>query len=93
VVPIGGTASASWRLEELITTQGQRAHRTIASGVFRGCNHPYVRGARADFKTCAQAAATRPASFGSTLQTDIDPPMWFACGFGCCIADEATSRS
>lgn len=93
VVPVPGTATANWRLEELTTTQGQRAHRTIASGVFRGCNHPYVHGARADFKPCVQADATRPASLGSTMQNDIEPPIWFACGFGCCIADAATVRS
>jgi hypothetical protein len=91
VVPVAGTTTATWRLEELTTTQGQRSHRTIASGTFKGCNHPFVRGARADFKTCAQAAAS-PASFG-VIQDGIESPIWLGCAFGCCTADPPDGRS
>jgi len=83
--PQGG--NATWRLEELTTTPGSRSHRSINTGAFKGCNHPFVRGARADFKTCAQAAPVRQASFGAFLQTDSDPPIWLACAFGCCTSD------
>jgi hypothetical protein len=83
--PQGG--NATWRLEELTTTPGSRSHRSIMTGAFKGCNHPFVRGARADFKTCAQAAPVRQASLGAFLQTEIDPPIWIACAFGCCTSD------
>lgn len=83
----GGTMS--WRLEELTTTGGARSHRSIATGSVRECGHPFVRGARADFKTCSEAAAQiRPAAFTITpmLQTGDEPPIWFACSQGCCTA-------
>jgi hypothetical protein len=83
--PQGG--NATWRLEELTTTAGSRSHRSIMTGAFKGCNHPFVRGARADFKTCAQAAPVRQASFGAALQTEIDPPIWISCAAGCCTSD------
>lgn len=76
---------ATWRLEE-VTTGVPRQHRRIASGRFHECGHPFVRGARADFKTCEQAAAARPAAFGLP-QTDGDAPIWIGCAFGCCTAD------
>src|SRR4051812_17925984 len=53
VLPAGG-GSATWVLEELDSQGNARSHHTVSSGRFNGCNHPYVRGARADFKTCAQ---------------------------------------
>lgn len=93
VSPVPGGATATWRLEELVTTSGGRSHRTLASGVFRGCNHPFVAGPRADFKTCAQAAQTRPASFGTALQGEIEPPIWVGCIAGCCTADPPDGRS
>jgi hypothetical protein len=83
--PQGG--NATWRLEELTTTPGSRSHRSIMTGAFKGCNHPFVPGARADFKTCAQAAPVRQASFGALLQTDSDPPIWISCAAGCCTSD------
>ena len=79
----------TWRLEELTTTAGARSHRGIATGPVRECGHPFVRGARADFKTCSDAAAqVRPAAFTKfpRLQTDGEPPVWFACASGCCTA-------
>jgi hypothetical protein len=88
VTPVPGSATAAWRLEELTTTAGQRTHRTLATGTFRGCNHTFVpgRGPLADFKTCAQAATIRPASFGGFLQ-GIESPIWIDCFVGCCTAE------
>jgi hypothetical protein len=83
LLPVGQTAT--WRLVEL-TTSGQRAHKTVATGTMVECGHPFVRGARADFKTCAEAAAPRPAAFGRLLQGS-DPPIWISCASGCCTAD------
>lgn len=93
VSPVVGGTTATWRLEELVTTAGGRSHRTIATGVFRGCNHPFASGPRADFKTCAQAAQTRPASFGTAFQGDIEPPIWIGCIAGCCTSDPPDGRS
>jgi hypothetical protein len=85
--PRGG--GATWRLEELTTTTGSRSHRSIMTGVFKGCNHPYVRGARADFKTCEEAAPVRQASF-SVMQGRGESPIWVGCEVGCCTADPPT---
>ncbi len=90
VTPVPNSATASWRLEELTTTAGARAHRTIATGTLRECTgpgHAFQRGPHADFKTCEQAAQVRPASFGAVLQGDGGPPIWFGCAVGCCTAD------
>lgn len=86
VLPAAG-GTATWRLEELTTAPGSRAHRSVATGRFNGCGHPFQRGARADFKTCAQAAAVRPAAFHKFFQTDGEPPIWIGCAAGCCTAD------
>jgi hypothetical protein len=80
---------ATWRLEELTTTAGSRSHRSAMTGVFKGCNHPYVRGARADFKTCAEAAPVRQVSF-SAMQGRDESPIWVGCEVGCCTADPPT---
>lgn len=89
IVLPGAANTATWKLEELASASGQRSHRTVASGTFTGCNHPFVRGARANFKTCAQAATMHQASFSPTLlQSDSgDPPIWIACAYGCCTAE------
>ena len=87
VLPGAQGGAATWRLEELTTTPGSRSHRSVMTGAFKGCNHPFVRGARADFKTCAQAAPVRQASMGRLLQTEIEPPIWIACAVGCCTSD------
>lgn len=49
--------TATWRLEELETRQpgNQHFHKAVATGRFNLCGHPFQRGARADFQTCAQA--------------------------------------
>jgi hypothetical protein len=85
VSPGAAQGIANWRLEQLITTDGARTHQSISTGVFRGCGHAFVRGARADFKTCDQAAQTKPASL-SRFQGEIEPPIWVGCAFGCCTA-------
>lgn len=87
VLPGAPGAKATWRLEQLTTTRGARAHRAVTTGQFTPCNHPFVRGARSDFKTCAQAAPVRPAAFGRRLQSITESPIWVDCAFGCCTAD------
>ena len=76
-----------WQLEMLDTTPKSRHHASIGSGQFQGCNHAWVAGARADFKTCANAAAQRDSvvKFGLALQGGDDDPLWAACATGCCI--------
>ncbi len=83
------TGAMTWRLEQLDTTQGARRHASIGTGRFRGCNHPWTRGAKADFKTCAQSAAMHDSTvrLGLALQGAGDPPMWTDCSEGCCVAD------
>lgn len=95
IVNRGAAGAATWRLEELSVQGNTRTHRMLTSGRFTPCNHPYVAGARADFKTCAQPAASSQrgatfinASFGS-LSQPTDPPLWIGCASGCCTADGA----
>lgn len=81
---------ATWILEELDTQGSSVTHRTVSSGRFTPCNHPFVRGARADFKTCAQAAAGGSSSVSLvsfSRQGPDDPPIWISCAMGCCIAE------
>lgn len=81
-------AGMKWRLEQLDTTIGARRHVSIGSGVFQGCNHPWVKGARADFKTCASSASVHDSvvklGLLKTLAGDSDP-IWAACAMGCCV--------
>jgi len=96
IVMPGAPGAATWRLEELNIQGNTRSHRMLRSGAFTPCNHPYVAGARADFKTCAQAAAGTAsaqrgamfinASFSPTRQ-GTEPPLWIGCASGCCTAD------
>ena len=93
IVTRGGATGATWRLEEMNIQGTTRTHRMLTSGRFTPCNHPYVAGARADFKTCAQAAAATQrgvmfvnASFTSSSQ-GVEPPLWIGCASGCCTAD------
>lgn len=80
--------TATWTLEELTTTPNKRSHRSVSSGTFQQCGHPFVPGARADFKTCAQAALMHKASFTMLPQSGGgDAPIWFSCAEGCCTAD------
>jgi hypothetical protein len=74
----------AWRLEEL-TMQGGASHRMVASGRLTACGHPFVRGARADFKTCSQASGG--LFHLASSQQDGDSPLWISCAAGCCTAE------
>jgi hypothetical protein len=87
VSPGAQGGKALWRLEELDVTAGKRAHREVSHGTVTECNHPFRRGARADFKSCATAELVRPASFTRMPQSDGEDPIWFDCALGCCTAD------
>ncbi|MEO7457538.1 MAG: hypothetical protein ABIY52_14845 [Gemmatimonadaceae bacterium] len=83
-----GTAM-NWRLEQLDTSPKARQHSSIGTGKFTPCNHTWVAGARADFKTCAGAASSRDSvvHLGLALQGSGMDPMWSSCAAGCCIGD------
>ncbi len=76
-----------WQLEQLDTTPKSRRHITAGIGVFQNCNHGWVAGAKADFKTCANAAAKHDSvvKFGLALQAADNDPIWATCSGGCCI--------
>ena len=81
--------SMKWQLEQLDTTPKSRRHTSVGSGLFQGCNHVWVAGAKADFKTCANAAARHDSvvTLGLALQGVLDDPMWASCSLGCCIVN------
>lgn len=81
--PAGG--SPTWQLQQLEVVGKGRAHSKLMVGKFVGCNHPFVPGARADFKTCAQIPV-RPASFGMPMQGD-EGFLWISCIWGCCVSE------
>ena len=86
VMPDTG-ATLKWRLEQLDTTPNTRTHASIGTGPFKSCDHnTWAKGAKADFKTCATAAAGHDSvlKLGLALQDPIDSPMWSACANGCC---------
>jgi len=85
VLPDTGT-SLKWRLEQLDTTPNARVHASIGTGPFKSCDHKWEKGAKADFKTCAMAAAGHDSvvKLGLALQDPGDNPMWSACAGGCC---------
>lgn len=91
IVTSQGPGNLVWIVEELDTQGTNVAHRTVASGRFVLCNHPFVKGARADFYTCDNSparggrATLLPVMF--TPQTFEDPPIWMACAAGCCTAE------
>ena len=76
-----------WRLEML--DNKARQHSSTGSGQFQPCNHAWVAGAKADFKTCAAASAGHDSvrTLGLALQGATSAPMWAACAWGCCIAN------
>lgn len=84
--PAGGM---QWRMEQLDTTPGARRHGQVSSGTFVGCKHTWIAGAKADFKTCDQAAVGRDSlvRLGLALQAIDDSPIWVACFEGCCVAN------
>lgn len=75
-----------WRLEQLDTTPKARAHSSVGTGQFVPCNHKWAAGARADFKTCANAASARDSvvRLGLALQAGNGDPIWAECAMGCC---------
>ncbi len=85
-MPAGGM---QWRLEQLDTTPNARTHKQVGTGAFEGCNHKWVAGAQANFKTCADSSTAsvrgKTVRLGLALQFD-DDPMWTACASGCCVA-------
>jgi hypothetical protein len=91
IVTSTGPGNLTWIVEELDTQGANSVHRTVSSGRFVACNHPFRRGARADFYTCASSpAATGRATFLPVVYTQggpDDPPIWIACASGCCIAE------
>ena len=89
IVQRAAGGGAGWVLEELDTQGTNVAHRTVASGRFVGCNHPFVRGARADFRTCNQTGGGRASVqlISFEKQGPDEPPIWVACAAGCCIAE------
>lgn len=82
-----GGKGMQWRLEQLDTTPKARKHSRIGSGQFVSCNHAFVAGARADFKTCANAASAKDSTvrLGLALQAIDGDPIWASCAGGCCI--------
>jgi hypothetical protein len=80
----GGTMK--WRLEQLNTSAGSRQHTSIGTGPFISCNHAWVPGAKADFKTCANSAMAHDSvvKLGLRLQGGADDPIWVSCSGGCC---------
>ena len=92
IVTSQGPGNPVWIVEELDTQGASVTHRTVASGRFVLCNHPFARGARADFYTCANSparggrATLSPVLF--TRQGSEDPPIWIGCAAGCCTAED-----
>ena len=76
-----------WRLEQFDSKA--RTHSKFGEGQFVACNHTWVAGARADFKTCANAAAVpgrdSVMKLGLNLQGFDGDPIWATCATGCCV--------
>jgi hypothetical protein len=90
LIVYGGDSTGTWRLEELDHAGTGYSHREIARGTFSGCGHPFVRGAQADFKSCATA---HPSGELHLMMQGGDPtlsdPIWITCASGCCIASQS----
>ena len=66
-------------------TTPPRRHTQVGVGRINGCGHPWTPGARADFKTCADAERSDTVvTLPLTLRAAVDAPMWIACDMGCC---------
>lgn len=74
----------TWRLEELDTTPQHRAHKKVSAGTIVGCHHPVSKGARADFRTCADSVGADSVKRMPLLMQGVQDPMWSACASGCC---------
>jgi len=85
IVQRDSSGGLGWRLEELETSVPRR-HSRIASGRINSCGHPWIAGARADFRSCTtperqDTVVTLPL----VLQSAIDDPLWMMCDEGCCV--------
>lgn len=87
VMPGTGGGAPTWRIEELEITGNRYARRQLAVGRIVECNHPFERGARSDFRSCASSSAANPAMFGSLQAGAGDDPWWYGCALGCCVAE------
>jgi hypothetical protein len=90
IVTNSGPGNPVWIVEELDTQGTSVAHRTVASGRFVGCNHPFAHGARADFSSCTDSPARGRTGFMPVAFMQggpDDPPIWIGCAAGCCIAE------
>jgi hypothetical protein len=78
-----------WTLVQLDTSSKARRLTTIGSGKFTPCNHQWVAGAQADFKSCDKARSARDSivKLGLVLQGFDNDPMWATCSTGCCIVE------
>jgi hypothetical protein len=75
-----------WRMEELDTATPRR-HVQVGTGTINGCGHAWTPGARADFKTCEDAARSDSVTtLPLVLQAQLAAPMWMSCDQGCCEA-------
>lgn len=81
IVSADSAGGMKWRLEQLDTTPKARRHTQVGAGSLIGCNHKWIAGASADFKSCARAAA---AHDGLIPQNLADDPLWATCEMGCC---------
>jgi len=87
---VGGDSAGTgmkWRLEQFDSKA--RTHSKFGEGQFVACNHAWVVGARADFKTCANSAAApgrdSVMKLGLNLQGFDGDPIWASCAGGCCV--------
>jgi len=89
LIILPGPDGPTWRLEEMSVQGTTRTHRMLRTGRVVACPHTYVRGARADFRTCAQAAADASGGLVVTFASlqGVDPPIWYGCATGCCTAE------
>lgn len=84
IVSRDSTGGLAWRLEELETAVPRR-HVQIAAGHVKSCGHTWRAGARADFRSCAQAdQADTVVTLPLALRQTLDDPLWTMCDFGCC---------
>ncbi len=85
IITADSVGGMQYRLELLDTKA--RQHSLAGAGAFTSCNHAWVAGARADFKTCASSASARDSvvRLGLSLQGGLGDPLWAACAGGCCI--------
>jgi hypothetical protein len=88
-----------WAVYGIELGGGRPTLREISSGDVRWCGHPHTSLAeqnRADIMYCNTQGTAAPTSAQRQpllLQTVSqgasfrDPPLWFTCGLGCCVAD------